>query len=461
MSKQRLYHSNFNHNGWKKKKGEKSRAHNLRADLALDGLYMGSVVLDEICDPDLIKNNKIYIDRKLINPLEGDKFFKEITDSLESEKKEYLEKLESSYSDSGKAELSGLRAKAKAALKRYSASSGGAEKDFWDELTDRLGKEEINPETELARLQATGKVTRYNQKSKRIEELGNYNPLIGVKSRNTELTIFSKEMLYKIPDSTDLKVSALDMANFSNAINKKLYPDFRCTYIAIHCDENPERPHAHVELSGKNLKTGEMDINQQLFLNLKKEYQLKNKHFPLPGESYNDLTYDEVVTFGEVYQDYIYEEMNKYLQKKGYDAKLEKRTTEEKIDDKREFLDQKKPTQKREHTRAKKLKEENENLNTEVVLKEKKVLELSDKVKWYETVIDQSKKTLEGIKAGIKAAFSFSKSSSQEDLLDYSEAVKDIEDIKLKRQLSEDAENIQPTQKQKDEIRKTSIRSMR
>ena len=35
------------------------------------------------------------------------------------------------------------------------------------------------------------------------------------------------------------------MANFANKINKQLYPDFRTTYIAVHCDENPERAHAH------------------------------------------------------------------------------------------------------------------------------------------------------------------------------------------------------------------------
>ena len=53
-------------------------------------------------------------------------------------------------------------------------------------------------------------------------------------------------------------------------MNKKLYPDFRTTYITIHSDENPDRPHAHVEFSGKNLKTGEMDIQLGLTKTVKK-----------------------------------------------------------------------------------------------------------------------------------------------------------------------------------------------
>ncbi|PAR26845.1 coiled-coil domain-containing protein [Vibrio metoecus] len=394
MTKQRLYHSNFNHMGWKKKKGEKSRAHNLRAIAALVKLYMQSVDITEICDPDLIKNNLLYIPDengklKIADPKKGDQYFEEITKKLEEEKKEYISNIDNSYSDSNKAELSDKRAKAKAALKRYSKGSEGNEKVLWDELTEKLGSEEIDTEEEIAKLKNStdGKIKRFNQKIQRIKELSKYNGLLGVKSRNTEYTIFSKEVLYKIPDDTDLNIKPLDMANFVNKMNQRLYPDFQSTYIVIHADENVDRAHAHCEFSGKNLKTGEMDIQHQLFLNLEKELKKKNKPFPYSGKTYNSLNYDEVKHFGEVYQDFIFEEMNDYLKLKGYDAKLEKRTKEEKKNDFNNFLDKHKPTQNREFTRAKKLQAENKEATEKLTETKEELKEISENVSSNKTKI--------------------------------------------------------------------------
>lgn len=380
-NKQRLYHSNFNHNGFKKGKANKSRAHNLRSEQTLKTLYGQKVGLGEICDPDLIKNNLVFIDNQKVDPKKGDQFFRKITKDLEDEKNEYLQKIKNAYDDSNKAEASDKRAKAKAALKRYSKSSENLEKDFWNDLVNRVGSEEIDSENEIQKLKNTTdtKIKSFNQKIKRLKELEKYNVLLGVKSRNTAFTVFSKEMVYKIPDDTDLNIKPRDMAKFANKISKQLYPDFRVTYIAVHCDENPDRAHAHAELSGKNLKTGEMDIQDQLLINLQKQYELKNKDFPLKNKSYKALKFEEVQQFGQLYQDHIYEEMNQFLLKRGYDAKLEKRTEQEKKDDNRVFLDQKIPSQKREFSRFGKLKEENYKAEIRVELNQKESLKLQEK----------------------------------------------------------------------------------
>jgi hypothetical protein len=134
MTKQRLYHSQFNHNGWKKSKGNKSRAHNLRAEQSLKNLYKNTVLLNDICSPELIENNLLFIDGKKVDPLNGEQFYKSITKSLEEEKQEYLDNINNAYSDSNKAELSSKRAQAKQALKRYSDGSEHLEKDFWNGL---------------------------------------------------------------------------------------------------------------------------------------------------------------------------------------------------------------------------------------------------------------------------------------------------------------------------------------
>lgn len=470
MSKQRLYHSQFNHNGWKKKKASKSRAHNLRAEKILKHLYQNSVKVEQICDVDLIENNLLIIDNKKVNPREGDKFFKIINDELEQEKKEYIAKLENAYADSNKAELSSRRSKAKAALKRYADNSEGEEQELWNSLIEKLGTEKIDAEQEIQRLKnssGSDKVKRFNQKLKRILELEKYNNLINVKTRNTEYTVFSKELLYKIPDDTDLKIQPLDLANFVNRMNKKLYPDFRTTYITIHSDENPDRPHAHCEFSGLNLKTGEMDIQQQLFKNLQKQYELKNKDFPLTGKSYNTLNTDEVKQFGELYQDFIYEEMNSYLNKKGYKANLEKRTEQEKKADHRQFIEKHLPTQKREFTRAKKLQELNEKAKVETKktvidsISAKQKLEQQNKkiAAAYEELSKIEKLTLNA-KSALKSAIDFANNAEISSLLDYKKHFLDIKNEMIASQIREQAINIQPDEKQEEEIKKIKRRKL-
>ncbi len=394
MTKQRLYHSNFNHHGHRRGKANRSRAHNLRAKAILENLYTDKLKMEDICDFTLTKNNVLYIPdengkMKISNPEDGESYYNKITSRLDREKKEYLDNLESAFNDSNKAELSDKRAKAKAALKRYEKGAEGEESQFWQGLTERLGSDEIDAETEISNLKnCSAKIKRFNQKVQRIKELSEYNQLLGVKSRNTEYTIFSKELVYKFPDDTGLNIKPLDLANFVNGISKTLYPDFDTTYLVIHLDENPDNPHAHIEYSGKNKKTGEMDIQQQVFLNLKKIYKEENKVFPFENKNhYNDLTFPEVQKFGEVYQDFIFEKMNKFLNDRKYEVKLEKRTAQEKLDDFNKFQDKFRPSQKREFTRANKLKQENKtaenklnNTNDELKNKNNELTEINDEV---------------------------------------------------------------------------------
>lgn len=488
MTKQRLYHSQFNHNGWKKSKGNKSRAHNLRAEQSLKNLYKNTVLLNDICSPELIENNLLIIDGKKVDPLNGEQFYKSITKSLEEEKQEYLENINNAYSDSNKAELSSKRAQAKQALKRYSDGSEHLEKDFWNGLIEKLGVDNFDSEDEILELKNTtdGKIKRFNQKVKRIKELEDYNQLLGIKSRNTEFTVFSKELLYKIPDDTDLKIKPIDMANFVNRMNKKLFPDFRATYITIHSDENPDQPHAHCEFSGKNLKTGDMDIQQQLFLNLEKQFKLKNKPFPFEGKSYNGLDFEEVKQFGETYQDFIFEEMNQYLNKKGYKANLEKRTEQEIKEQNKQFIEQHKPTQNREWTRAKKLQEKNTELKSEVVktIKQKNkavkvVKKLNENVEDLEINIENKNEELINVKRNLKikyeelsslekltvnaksalqSAINFANNPQIKSLEDYKEHFQNIRNDVVADKIKTQSIKIQPTEDQEIKIKKNSRR---
>lgn len=475
MTKQRLYHSNFNHNGFRSGKANKSRAHNLRASNAL------KKELKDICSPELIQENVLFIDGKKVDALQGNDYLTTITKTLEKEKRDYVAKLESAYTDTHKAELSGGRAKAKAALKRYSDGSTDQEKTFWNDMTEKLGKEPINAEKEIETLKSTSsKIKRFKQKKSRLEELEKYNNLLNVKSRNTQYTVFSKEMVYKIPDNTDLDISAIDFVNFANNMNKKLYPDFRCTYLVVHCDENIERKHVHTELSGLNLKTGEMDIQQQLFINLEKQYKLNNKDFELSGKSYNSLNNQEIKRFGELYQDFIFEETNKYMLKKGYNINLEKRTELEKKEDLRVFV-KNISTQDREFTRKNKLQEENKKSFETLKENKKLIVETSIKVSDNLEKIDKTdfelqkkqeelsitrikikdayknlnklEKTTLNVKSALDAAIDFAKNPKVQIILEYKEHFQKIRDEKISQKLAFISENIQPTEEQEQEIR--------
>ncbi|ENO7073332.1 hypothetical protein ACBZ37_003176 [Vibrio cholerae] len=494
MTKQRLYHSNFNHHGHRRGKANRSRAHNLRAKAVLENLYTDKLKMSDICDFDLTKNNVLYIPDeegklKLSDPEKGEEFYNKITSKLDKEKKEYLVNLENAFSDSNKAELSDKRAKAKAALKRYKDGSDGSESEFWQGLMDSLGSNGIDSETEISNLKnCATKIKRFNQKVQRIKELTEYNKLLGVKSRNTEYTVFSKELVYKFPDDSGLNVNPKDLANFANAISKSLYPDFSVNYLAIHLDENPDNPHAHIEYSGKNNKTGEMDIQQQVFLNLKRVYKKESKVFPFENKNhYNDLTFSEVKKFGEVYQDYIFEKMNVFLNERKYEVNLEKRTASEKLNDFEKFKDRFRPSQKREWTRANKLKELNEiadeklvetnknvdknkteiatqnmvikykkeeveKIDIEIIDKKNILQKLNDKINDLNNKYEELK---EAVKDALTSAYEYALNDLKPSLFNYFQRQKEINEIdhNLGERLKNDAVDLQPSEEKKNVIK--------
>lgn len=385
----RLYCSSFNHLGWKSNQARKARAHSLRVKNILENLPKKKVRLEDICSPDKIKNNLIYYTaddgslKKLIviDQAQLERVFNTITNRLKTEKKEYIESLENAYSNSNKAELSSLRANAKAALKRYHKGCEAEEQNFWANLSERLGTTQIDPQAEIEKLQSFGKVKRYNQKIKRLKDLEQFNALLDVRRRNTEYTVFSKETLFKITDDSAFSLTPEDWVEFVRDYNKRMFPDFQMTYMTVHLDENEEQPHVHCEYSGRNRKTGAMDIQTQLFLRVEEECKKRNKPFPFSGRSYNDLDNKadnrEIAVFGEIYQELIFEDLNNFLNKKEYKHIVTPRTPEEKAADKRKF-ENTISTQDREGTRANKLAENNKILKA---IQDKKVQKIKDQNK--------------------------------------------------------------------------------
>ncbi|SHO28244.1 Putative uncharacterized protein [Moritella viscosa] len=226
-----------------------------------------------------------------------------------------------------------------------------------------------------------------------------------------------------------------------------------------------------------------MDIQHQLFLNLEKQLKLQKKPFPFAGRSYNDLSNteenNEVKEFGEIYQTFIFAEMNKYLQKKGYDAKLEKRTEQEKKEQNKDFLKQKASTQDREFTRANKLKEQADQAKIEAVKNikkknssekklvetEKKLVSKNEELEQTNEKIKEAYQELSGIekltvnaKSALKAAMDFADNPRLQRLLDYKENFQKIRDDAIAEQIKTQSIRVQPNVEQENQIKKNSRR---
>lgn len=356
----RLYHSSISGNKFRKAKTRKADSHNLRSGCNLD--------LKENVDLSLSKNNLVFVKGKKSHFDNREHDFKLIQKQLQNEENEYIKSLSSHVSDDEKAELSHLRIESKKAVKRFISSSIDEEKEFWQGVYDDIGVNEIDPKTLSEQLTSFGKVKRFNNKISRLNDLENCNKILNeTTSRNVSFTVFSKEILFKIPDEYKTNITNNDWIRVYNDFKKDIYPNNEMLYLTIHHDENPENPHVHFRLSGKNKKTGQMDIQDEMLKNtltaLKRDKLINDDdYFLFAGKEWKDLKYHETQRFGELYQDYVFNLLNNKFDGQRNDgiAHFKKRTKQEKEEDKRVFLDKHKPITQREHNRQKKLKIEND-----------------------------------------------------------------------------------------------------
>lgn len=352
----RFYHSSLNEHGHDRNKSNASDKHNCRFDPNNPNY-----------DPSLTKDNLIYINGEKCNPEDIDDNYKKITEIKKIITDEFMKNANvnsdnEELKDTEKSELQLSRNTAKSKIKKWADDKENKltpeEKSFWINVYNKIGNEIIDSSELNNELRSLGKVKRFNDKQKRIAELETFNTLVGTKSKNINFSILSKELVFKIPDKYNKKVNPDDWVKIGNAIKKSLYEDFDIIYSAVHCDENPENPHLHMSLSGKNNKTGLFDIQDSLIKTLS-----KNKGYPFKNRKYSSLNKEEIKIHGEFYQDIVFHKMNFYLNKLGYGFDLTKKTKQEREDENITYKDQKKSSVNREHNRQNKVKIEIENAN--------------------------------------------------------------------------------------------------
>lgn len=349
MRQGKLYHSSISDHGFRRAKTRKADSHNLRSKLNKD--------IKENINLELTSNNILYVEGKLVDPTQTEKYFKRCSAILDKERSDYVSKLKNNYGDDEKAKLTLERVECKKAIKRFIKSSEDLEKNFWQDIYDRVSNETFeNSKNDIDTLKSFGKIKRLNNKKKRLEQLESFNGLIGDKTRNTAFTVFSKELLYKIPDDSKVNIKPENWIIIQNNIDRLLYPDFDNIYSVVHMDENPNNSHLHNRKSGLNKLTKEFDIHDQVMINLNKHV----KNYPFKDKKWKDLNPDQVKEHGEIYQTFIFKKMNEYLKKMKIDVELVKTSPEEKAENSKKFLDKTRPIASREHNLQKKQKEIND-----------------------------------------------------------------------------------------------------
>lgn len=315
----------------------------------------------------------------------------------EKEKKAYQENNFSDLdvlSNEKKKKLTRERTLLKSKLKKWIDNEKTPEQEkeiFQKVLNDIEEEKEFDKKNLDDFLNIKDKISRRNDKQKVLEKVADFNILNGSQNRNFQLKIQSSEVIFKIPDRNNINVKAEHWKGIIQDYIKENYPDNRLLYAAIHLDEKEENPHAHVSISGYNLRTKDYDMPDQ-------EMEILDRHmsgkYPFKNKKFRELTEEQRQKHGEIYQSYIFHFMNKKLKEYGYSVKFEKKTQEQIQADNFSFT-KKKRSADREYNLQNKLNEENKKLKQKRLDEQKKFNKIKNENRQIEEQQKELKKQIE------------------------------------------------------------------
>ena len=238
------------------------------------------------------------------------------------------------------------------------------ELNFWNEVYSNIGNNEIDPDELLAQLDCFDNVSRYNDKTKAINKLKDFNCLLGAERRNKRF-VESAEYMIKIPDDNHILWEPDHQKQFLETLLKEMLPDHKIYYIAIHLDENEQNPHIHAKVSGFNEKTKKYDlVDSELQYLEKYKKSLKATH-KINKTKNKDLHNDQVKRNAQQFQTMLFNKLNEHFNKikdPVFDdhPEFKKRPKSERAKNDEEFKDNKKPIRKRANNGVNKAKEQEE-----------------------------------------------------------------------------------------------------
>jgi len=319
-------------------------------------------------DPNLSHNNSYLIDIKgelkpvPSTPNNMEKIKKHIDKITNRELAEFFKEteLEEAKTQTSRNKLSNEKAQLKLKFKNWINNDKTPEEEreiFSKILIELEDNKPFNEQHKEAFKAITSKITKRNDKLRAIEKVSSFDSWNATAKRNgLERKIKTVEVLFKIPDRNNVNVKKEHWQQFAKAFLKQ-FPNNTLLYSAVHMDENPQNPHLHLKFSGYNKETNNYDYPDQCMKLLAKKL---GKDYPFSNKKWCELNEEELTRHGELMQDFYFDCMNKFLNKKGYQVEVKKRTLEEKKEAAHDYSNNKKRMTSREHNRQNKLNKENE-----------------------------------------------------------------------------------------------------
>ena len=237
------------------------------------------------------------------------------------------------------------------------AKTHETERQFFQSLLDKINAGENiegDPKNDFLQLTDGLKVSRFNDKIRRLEALTKFDFSRG-DQRSQYMITQQTELLFKASDQSNITFTNDEMLRMVE-LWQSYFPDYQILYKSIHHDENPDNPHMHLVVSNYNSRTKKYDLVQQEIEAMRKYYRKKHKTDELPDclkKNSKKLTEAELTEFGKIKQNFFFDIVNTATKNK---YKFTKRTPEEVEEDNHEY-EKTKPITQREHNRQKKLQE--------------------------------------------------------------------------------------------------------
>ena len=372
MNESTFYCSNMRTQGCQRKKAHGSDEHNLRLESDNPNY-----------DLDLTKNNIYLIEQNKSNEIITLKSTSEIRKNIQknamqiekNDMKIFLNSCNnySELSQNKKNILVKQRSDLKRKFKKWidNEKTTEEEKEIFEKCLKNLNdKKKYNDNFIVDFEKIDKKISRRNDKIKAIKKIKDFDKIADLKNRNVNKKIISNEIVFKIPDKNEVNVKPEHWEKMIKHFKNKYFKDYQMIYTAIHCDENPDNTHPHMKISGLNRKSKTFDIPDHEIRILRKH----TENYEIEHKKWCEYTDEECKKHGELYQDFLFNQMNIYLSKLGYDINVKKRTEEQKIKDNHTYQKTLRST-KRGHNRQNKLNEENQKLKKQKTELENKNIE--------------------------------------------------------------------------------------
>jgi len=369
--------------------------------------------------PDLSKNNVIY-DRngKTVSHNQLD----QLVNLVKTDTQNKIKASKNGMSQDRAAELNLSRSKTKTKIRKWSEQpTNKLEMKFFSHLLLKIGNEKINAKQEIKKLSELGKIKRFNNKSQAIQDLEKANKLLDIKDNSgLSYKAISTEKLFKIPDQWNINVKPEDWNKIFFKYHKKYFSNFDKYYTAVHCDENPDNPHAHFRMSGFNRKSQSFDL-PDYELNLIRRLYKKPDLFN--NKKWSKLDTNEIKKFGEMYQTFMFAYLNKELNKLGYSVKAIKKTEQEIKKDQHIYSNKK--IRQRNFNGVNKLNDKKAELVKVVLDNKKSAIQWNTKAKEQKSFFNKFQNKNSQIKIWLESKFEnwfsgivkFKKSGLEDDLL--------------------------------------------